>query len=77
MAASKQETQFVVNDANWNSLPSEKENKAKSAIMVIARTAGEAEDLYMDTTMDGENGDRIIVSKKNHNNVSGSVGDAL
>lgn len=76
-AASKQETQFVVNDANWNSLPSEKENKAKSAIMVIARTAGEAEDLYMDTTMDGENGNRIIVSKKNHNNVSGSVGDAL
>ena len=77
VAASGQETQFVVNDANWSTLPVEKNNEAKSAIMVIARTAGEAEDLYMDTTMDGGDGTRVIVSKNNHNNPSKSVGDSL
>lgn len=77
VAASGQETQFVVNDANWSALPIEKTNEVKSAIMVIARTAGEAEDLYMDTTMDGGDGTRVIVSKKNHNNPAMSVGDSL
>ena len=77
VAGSGQQTQFVVNDANWSALPIEKTNEVKSAIMVIARTAGEAEDLYMDTTMDGGDGTRVIVSKENHNNPAMSVGDSL
>lgn len=76
-AATGQETQFVVSDAAWSSLPSAKDNAARAAVMVLARTSGEAEDLYMDTTMDGGDQTRVIVSKKNHNNPSGSVGDSL
>lgn len=75
MGSTSQETQYVVNDIAWNSLPAEKNNSADAAIFVVARTSGEAVDLYMDTTM--ENGQRVIVSKKNNNNPDGSVGDAL
>jgi beta-glucosidase len=73
---SGQETQFVVKDINWNSLPSAKTTPADAAIMVLARTAGEAIDLYMDTTMD-DGQTRVIVSRDNNNNPSGSVGDSL
>ena len=73
---SGQETQFVVKDINWNSLPSAKTTPADAAIMVLARTAGEAIDLYMDTTMD-DGQTRVIVSRDNNNNPSGSVGDNL
>lgn len=77
---SSQESQYVVTDVPWSNLPEAKSKRAKSAIMVIARNSGEAEDLYMDVEM--ENGQRVIVSKgtgsnNKHNNPDGSVGDAL
>ncbi len=77
IGASSQETQYVVKDIAWSGISSPaKTNAAKTAVMVLARTSGEAVDLYMDTTMDdGET--RVIVNKQNHNNPSKSVGDAL
>lgn len=71
-----QETQLVVNDASWSQLPLAKNNSARAAVMVLARTGGEAEDLYMDTTMD-DGATRVIVSKKHHGEAANSVGDAL
>ena len=75
MGADSQETQYVVKDIGWDSLPAAKNTSADAAVFVVARTSGEAVDMYMDTTMD--TGDRIIVSKKNNNNPDGSVGDSL
>ncbi len=77
MGASGQETQFVVKDIAWDGIASEAKNsRAKAAVVVFARTSGEAVDMYMDTTMDdGET--RVIVSRDNNNNESGSVGDSL
>ncbi len=75
IGADGQETQFVTKDIAWDSLPEAKNSDADAAVFVIARNSGEAVDLYMDTTM--ENGDRVIVSKRNNNNPSGSVGDSL
>lgn len=71
-----QETQFVVKDMAWDSLPSAKSTAADTAIMVLARNSGEAIDLYMDTTM-ADDETRVIVSRDNNNSVSGSVGDSL
>lgn len=81
IGAMGQETQFVVTEKGFSALPEAKNNKATAAVIVLARTSGEAEDLYMDTTMDDGN-TRVIVSKgkaaaNNHNNPAGSVGDAL
>lgn len=76
MAGKSQESQFVVKDIAWDALPNTKNNEAKAAIMVISRTSGEAQDLYMDTTMD-DGSTRVVVAKKGHNDPSKSVGDAL
>lgn len=81
MGGSSQESQYVVTDIPWANLPAAKENKAKAAVVVIARNSGEAEDLYMDVTMD-DGSTRVIISKgsgsnNKHNDPQGSVGDAL
>lgn len=77
IGASSQETQYVVKDIAWASINTDAKNQAaKTAIMVIARTSGEAVDLYMDTTMDDGN-TRVIVNKQNNNNAAKSVGDSL
>ena len=76
MGVQDQETQFVVKDIAWDSLPEDKNTQAKAAVFVIARTSGEAIDLYMDTTMDdGET--RVIVSRDHNGDANNSVGDAL
>jgi len=77
VAGTTQESQYVVKDASWSQLPNAKSNDAKAAVMVLARTAGEAEDYSMDITMDGGDQSRVIIAKNDYNNPSGSVGDAL
>lgn len=76
MAGRSQESQFVVQDKSWDSLPNSKTSESKAAVMVLSRTSGEAQDLYMDTTMD-DGSTRVVVAKKGHNDPSKSVGDAL
>lgn len=66
-----QQSQYVVNDASWDTLPADKNNKAKAGIVVFGRNSGEAIDLYMDTTLDTEtmagDGNRVIVNRENNN----------
>ena len=78
IGSSTQESQFVVKDIGWDSIPQNYKKTAKAAVMVLARNSGEAIDLYMDTTMD-DNGTRVVVSKdsSNPNSPSSSKGDAL
>lgn len=72
-----QETQYLVEDIAWNNITTEaKSLSAKVGIMVIGRNSGEAEDQYMDTTMD-DGKTRVIISKSNHNNPNANTGDAL
>ncbi|MBE6142594.1 MAG: hypothetical protein E7177_01210 [Erysipelotrichaceae bacterium] len=74
---STQESQYVVEDINWNDISSSaKTTKAKTGIMVIARNSGEACDQYADITMD-DGTTRVVVSKNNNNNTSAGTGDAL
>ena len=71
-----QETQIVVKDMAWDSLPDSKNEKADAAIMVIARNSGEAIDMYMDTTMDDDK-TRVVVSRDHNGDPTNSVGDSL
>lgn len=71
-----QETQIVVKDMAWDSLPDSKNEKADAAIMVIGRNSGEAIDMYMDTTMDDDK-TRVVVSRDHNGDPANSVGDSL
>ena len=71
---SGQTSRFVVKDIAWNSLPASKNSEAKAGIMVLARSSGEASDLYMDVTMDDGT---TNVKLNGKNTFSDYVGDAL
>jgi beta-glucosidase len=71
---STQTSRFVVKDIPWGDLPDAKNSNAKAGIMVLARSSGEASDLYMDVTMD-DGKTHVQLSGKNTN--ENYVGDGL